>query len=80
MARSIADPRGQAQALAEVAGVLAQAGQHEQAAAVARSIADPRGQAQALAEVAGVLAQAGQHEQAAAQPVPSPTGISRQRR
>ena len=47
-----------------MAGALAQAGQHEQAEAVARSITDPDEQAQALAAVAGALAKAGQHEQA----------------
>ena len=48
-----------------MAGALAEAGQHEQAAAVARSITNPYRQAQALAAVAGALAEAGQHEQAA---------------
>ena len=48
VARSITNPYMQAQALAAVAGVLAEAGQHEQAAAmasqaatVARSITNP---------------------------------------
>ena len=69
MARSITNPGLQARALTAVAGVLAEAGQHEQAAAlasqaatVARSITDPDEQAEALAEVAGALAEAGQHE------------------
>ncbi len=71
LAASITDPDRQAQALAEVARTLAEAGQHEQAAAmasqaetVARSITDPDRQARALTEVAGALAEAGQHEQA----------------
>ena len=73
MARSITNPDRQAQALTAVAGALAEAGQHEQAAAmasqadtVARSITDPDRQARALTAVAGALAEAGQHEQAAA--------------
>ena len=41
VARSITDPDSQAQALAQVAGALAGAGQHQQAEAVARSITDP---------------------------------------
>ena len=41
MARSITNPGAQAQALTAVAGALAEAGQHEQAAAVARSITSP---------------------------------------
>ncbi len=67
LARSIPDPDRQAQALMEVAEALAQAGQPEQAAAVAagaetvaRSITDPDRQAQALAAVASALARAGQ--------------------
>jgi hypothetical protein len=54
-----------------VAGALAEAGQHEQAAAMAsqaetmaRSITDLYERAQALTAVAAALAQAGQHEQA----------------
>ena len=43
MARSITSPGEQAQALAAVAGALAEAGQHEQAATVAHSITDPHG-------------------------------------
>ena len=76
MARSITDPDRQAQALAAVAGALAEAGQHEQAETVARSITDPDGQAQALAAVAGALAEAGQHEQAAtvARSITNPDG------
>ncbi len=73
LAASITDPGGQAQALAAVAGMLAEAGQHEQGAAVAsqavtvaRSITDLDRQAQTLAAVAGALAEAGQHEQGAA--------------
>ena len=63
MARSITNPDRQAQALATVAGALARAGQHQQAAAVApqaetvaRSITDPDRQARALVAVAGALA------------------------
>jgi hypothetical protein len=58
--------------LAAVAGALAEAGQYEQAAAIAsqaatlaRSITYSYWQAQELAAVAGALAKAGQHEQAA---------------
>ena len=87
VARSITDPDRQAQALAAVAGALAEAGQHEQAETVARSITDPDRQAQALAAVAGALAGAGQHEQAARWhprprpwPAPSPTRTGRRRR
>ncbi len=67
LAASITDPDRQAQALTEVAGALARAGQHERAAAmasqaatVARSITDPS----VSTAVAGALAGAGQHEQA----------------
>jgi hypothetical protein len=63
-ARSITDPYWQAQALAEVAGALAQAGQHDRAEQTARSITDPDQQAQTLAKVAGALAEAGQHDRA----------------
>jgi hypothetical protein len=56
----------QAEALAQVAGALAQAGQHQQAEALARPITEPVYRAGALAQVAGALAQAGQHEQAIA--------------
>ena len=73
LARSTTNPYRQVQALAAVAGALTEAGQHEQAAAVAaqaetvaRSITNPDQQVQALAAVAGALAGAGQHEQAAA--------------
>jgi hypothetical protein len=75
LARSFTSPKRRAQALAAVAGELAQAGQHEQAATVAaeaeivaRSITDQedkaRARAQALEAVVGALAQAGQYEQA----------------
>jgi hypothetical protein len=54
-----------------VASVLAQTGQHEQAASVAaqaealaRSITDPDSRALALAAMAQVLARAGNHERA----------------
>jgi hypothetical protein len=55
---------------APVAGVLAEAGQHQQAAAMAsqaetaaRTISTgPDGQARALTAVAGALAEAGRHE------------------
>jgi tetratricopeptide (TPR) repeat protein len=73
LARSIIAPDRQAQALVAVAGALAQAGQHEQAAAVAaraetvaRSIIAPGQQAKALVAVAEALARASQREQAAA--------------
>ena len=54
------------QALKNVVGALAKAGQHEQAATVARSITSPDGQARAraLAEVAGALAAKGDTRQA----------------
>ena len=72
LASSITDPGGQADALAWVAEVLAEAGQHQQAAeaagraeAAAQSITDPGEQADALAKVAVALAEAGQHQQAA---------------
>jgi hypothetical protein len=66
VARSITDLSRQADALAAVAGALAGAGQHEQAAIMARSITDPDQQTRALAAVTEALARAGQHEQAAA--------------
>ncbi|HEY6798245.1 MAG TPA: hypothetical protein VI248_26495, partial [Kineosporiaceae bacterium] len=44
LARSITHPYEQAQALAAVAGALAQAGRHDQAEQIARSITDPYGQ------------------------------------
>ena len=47
-----------------VAGTLARAGQHEQAATVARSIADPDRQVQALAAVAEAMAARGDYTQA----------------
>jgi Flp pilus assembly protein TadD len=47
-----------------VAGALARAGQHEQAATVARSIADPDRQVQALAAVAEAMAARGDYTQA----------------
>ena len=47
MARSITSPAEQAQTLADVAQALAQAGDQEQAEAIARSITDPYRQAQA---------------------------------
>jgi hypothetical protein len=68
--RTVQDPSG-TEALAAVADVLAQAGQHEQAAAVAagaetvaRSITTPERQAQALAAVASALAARGDTRQA----------------
>ena len=73
LATSITDLGQQAQALAQVAGALAGAGQYQQAAvlagqaeAAARAITDPGSQVQALAQVAEVLAGAGQYQQAAA--------------
>ena len=64
MARSITDPRWQVRALAVVAGALAEAGQHEHAAAMARSITDPGEQARALATVARALVARGDTRQA----------------
>ena len=73
LARSITDPCAQAQALTQIAGTLASAGQHEQALAAARqalaaaaSITRPDAQTQALTQIAGTLASAGHHEQALA--------------
>jgi hypothetical protein len=70
-ADSITDPGEQAQALTEVTGTLAEAGRHEQAAAmasraetVARSITSQGEQAQALTEVAKALAARGDTRQA----------------
>ena len=87
MARSITDPDWQAQALTAVAGALAQAGQYEQAAAiasraetVARSITDPDWQAQALAAVAGALARPASTSRPRPWPAPSPTRTGRRRR
>jgi hypothetical protein len=71
VACSITDPGLQAYQLAAVAaralavaGALAEAGQHEQAAAVARSIIDPGWQAHALAAAAKALAVRGDTRQA----------------
>jgi hypothetical protein len=66
VARSIADPDRQADALTQVAEALARVGQHPQAEAVARSIADPDRQADALRQVAAALAGVGQYPQAEA--------------
>ena len=64
--RSITNPDQQVRALAAVTSALAEAGQHEQATALARSITDPGLQVRALAAVAVLCARAGQHEQATA--------------
>ena len=87
LATSITYLNKQAEALAAVAGTLAEADQHEQAKTVARSITDPDWQAWALTAVAGALAQAGQHEQPPRWhrtprpwPGPSPTRKRRHRR
>lgn len=58
--RSITDPSSRTNALAEVAGALARAGQYQQAEATARSITDANRQADALAMVAEALARGGQ--------------------
>jgi hypothetical protein len=59
VARSITYPDQQARALAEVAGVLAEAGQYQQAETVARSITNPEEQADALADVVKALVASG---------------------
>ena len=64
MARSITDPDRQARALTEVAGVLAEAGQPEQAETLARSITDQDLQARALTAVARALVARGDTRQA----------------
>ena len=64
MARSITNPYAQAEALAAVAGALAEAGQHEQAVTIARSITDPHRQPRALAAVAKALMAWGDRRQA----------------
>ena len=64
MARSITDPYEQARALAAVAGALAQAGQHQQAEALARSITNPDRQTQALTAMAKALVARGETRQA----------------
>ncbi|WP_255724434.1 TIR domain-containing protein [Frankia sp. Cj3] len=71
LARAITDPYRQAEALARLAGALAQAGAHdraEQTAAAAeqtaRAITNPYRQAEALARLAEALAQAGAHDRA----------------
>jgi hypothetical protein len=51
---------------AAVTDVLAEAGQHESAAAIARSITNPDDQVRALLAVVRALARADQHEPAAA--------------
>jgi tetratricopeptide (TPR) repeat protein len=65
-ARSITDPRHQAEALLAAARALARTGQHELAETAARSVTHPLTQVLALAAVAEGLADAGQHSQAAA--------------
>jgi len=64
LATSITDPDRQAEALARVAGPLAETGQYEQAEAVARSITSPGLQAAALARIVEALARTGQYERA----------------
>ena len=64
MARSIPSFLWQGEVLAAVAGALAKAGQHEQAATVARSITASETQAQALTVVAKTLAARGNTRQA----------------
>ena len=73
LARSITDLSGQAQALADVAGALAEAGDLDrarqvvqQAEAIARSVTSRSEQAQALAVVARALARAGDLDEAEA--------------
>ena len=50
--------------MSELARVLAETGQYEQAETMARSITEPHRQAKALWYLTDVLAEAGQHEQA----------------
>ena len=70
MARTIADPYRQAEALTQVAGALAAAGQHQQAETMARTITDPNRQAEALTQVAEVLVGAGDTRSACREPQP----------
>jgi hypothetical protein len=62
--RSITDPSCQADALTAVGQALAQAGRHQEAAAIAGSITVPDRRTYALSWVAGAMAQAGRHRQA----------------
>lgn len=71
LATSFADPYWKARALVKVAGVMAKAGQYQQATAivaeaetVARTITDLRSRAEALARVAGVMAKARRYQEA----------------
>ena len=73
LATSITYPGQRVQALVQVAEALAEAGQHQQAAAIAaeaeataRAPTDPDSQDDVLAQVAGALAKTGQHQQAEA--------------
>jgi tetratricopeptide (TPR) repeat protein len=59
-------PASPSRVWAQVAAALAQAGQHQQAEAIARSITSPDWQASALAQVAAALAGAGKYQQAEA--------------
>ena len=65
LARTITDPRAQAQALAALVQGLATAGEVDRAEALARTITDPRAQAQALAALARVLTEADRGDEAA---------------
>ncbi|MEP7024457.1 MAG: hypothetical protein ABJB47_11800, partial [Actinomycetota bacterium] len=63
-AEALANSTTKPQALARVAGALAEAGQHQQAETLARSLTDPDWQPQALARVAEALAEAGDNRSA----------------
>jgi hypothetical protein len=63
-AQSITDPDSQAQALVELVGAWAAAGQLDRAEQTARSITDPDPQAHALVELVKAWAAVGQHDRA----------------
>ncbi|MFD8530497.1 hypothetical protein ACFV0L_24055, partial [Streptosporangium canum] len=71
LARSITNPRSQAQALAALVEALASAGEHDRARTlahetetIARTIPDPRAQVEASTALMEALASAGQHDRA----------------
>ena len=64
LARTITDPRNQAEALAALVTATAQAGDPDRAEDLTRTITDPAGQAEALAALATVAAQAGDTDRA----------------
>nr|WSX24161.1 hypothetical protein OG690_32985 [Streptomyces tubercidicus] len=64
LARAIAKPNLQDQAVADVAKIITQAGCHEEAIDLAQSITEPNHRAPAVAEIAVVIARAGCHQKA----------------